>query len=113
MHSRNGQKWPSTGTAQPVLMRQGRKEKRMKNEIYKNLLKLETLEEIANHAEADYEKEPENREFEETFDRAYKNEFAAFMTVSGQIAKFAGIDEKTARAMVNEKRTELKRILTA
>lgn len=85
----------------------------MKNEIYKNLLKLETLEEIANHAEADYEKEPENREFEETFDRAYKNEFAAFMTVSGQIAKFAGVDEKTARAMVKGRREELKRILTA
>ena len=82
----------------------------MKNEIYKNLLKLETLEEIANHAEADYEREPENREFEETFDRAYKNEFSAFMTVSGQIA---GIDEKTARAMVKGKREELKRILTA
>ena len=91
----------------------GRKEKRMKNEIYKNLLKLETLEEIANHAEADYEKEPENREFEETFDRAYKNEFAAFMAVSGQIAKFAGVDEKTARAMVKGRREELKRILTA
>ena len=85
----------------------------MKNEIYKNLLRLEKLEEIANHAEADYERDPENREFEETFDRAYKNEFAAFMTVSGQIAKFAGIDEKTARAMVNRKRAELKRILTA
>ena len=44
----------------------------MKNEIYKNLLRLEKLEEIANHAEADYERDPENREFEETFDRAYK-----------------------------------------
>ena len=85
----------------------------MKNEIYKNLLKLERLEEIANHAEADYEREPENREFEETFDRAYKNEFSAFMKVSGQIAKMTGIDEKTARAMVKGKREELKRILTA
>lgn len=85
----------------------------MKNEIYKNLLRLETLEEIANHAEADYEKEPENREFEETFDRAYKNEFTAFIKVSEQIATFAGISEKEARAMVKGKREELKRILTA
>lgn len=85
----------------------------MKEEIYKNLLRLEKLEEISSHAEADYERDPENREFEKTFDWAYKNEFAAFMTVSGQIAKFAGIDEKTARAMVNGKRAELKRILTA
>ena len=85
----------------------------MRNEIYKNLLKLERLEEIANHAEADYEREPENREFEETFDRAYKNEFSAFMAVSVQIANFAGIDERTARAMVKGKREELKLILTA
>lgn len=111
--SRNGQKWPSVPGAAGALKMAGRKEKRMKNEIYKNLLRLEKLEEIANHAEADYERDPENREFEETFARAYKNEFAAFMTVSGQIAKFAGIDEKAARAMVNGKRTELKRILTA
>ena len=85
----------------------------MKNEIYKNLLRLEKLEEIANHAEADYGRDPENREFEETFDRAYKNEFDCFLLVSGQIVKMAGIDEKTARAMVKGRREELKRILTA
>ena len=85
----------------------------MKNEIYKNLLRLETLEEIANHAEADYEREPENREYEETFDRAYKNEFTAFIKVSEQIATFAGISKREARAMVKGKREELKRILTA
>lgn len=35
-------------------------------------VKLDTfvrMEEIANHAEADYEREPENVEYEETFDR--------------------------------------------
>lgn len=111
--SRNGQKWPSVPGAAGALKMAGRKENTMKNEIYKNLLRLEKLEEIANHAEADYEREPENEEYEETFDRAYKNEFATFMTVSDQIAKFAGIDKKTARAMVKGKRTELKRILTA
>ena len=111
--SRNGQKWPSAPGAAGALKMAGRKENTMKNEIYKNLLKLEKLEEIASHAEADYEKDPESAEYEETFDRAYKNEFSAFMTVSGQIAKFAGIDEKTARAMVKGKREELKRILTA
>lgn len=85
----------------------------MKNEIYKNLLRLEKLEEIANHAEADYERDPESAECEETFDRAYKNEFDCFMQVSGQIAKMAGINEKTARAIVKGRREELKRILTA
>lgn len=85
----------------------------MKNEIYKNLLRLEKLEEIANHAEADYAREPENAEYEETFDRAYKNEFDCFMQVSGQIAKMAGIDENTARTMIRTKRDELMQILTA
>ena len=74
---------------------------------------MERLEEITNHAGDDYYSDPENKSFEEDFDQAYKNEFSAFMTVSGQIAKFAGIDEKTARAMVKGKREELKRILTA
>ena len=83
----------------------------MKNEIKSNLIKLEQLEEIANHAEADYEREPENAEYEATFDRAYDNQFAMFMTVSNQIAEFAGIDAKTARAIVRGKREELKKIL--
>lgn len=83
----------------------------MKNEIKSNLLKLEQLEEIANHAEADYEREPENAEYEATFDRAYDNQFSMFMTVSNQIAEFAGIDAKTARAIVRGKREELKKIL--
>lgn len=83
----------------------------MKNEIKANLLKLEQLEEIANHAEADYEREPENTEYEEAFDRAYDNQFKMFMTVSNQIAEFAGIDAKTARSIVQGKREELKKIL--
>ena len=91
----------------------GRKENTMKNEIYKNLLRLEKLEEIANHAEADYEREPENLEFEETFDRAYKNEFDCFLQLSKQIAEFAVLDEKTAPAMIKGKSAELKQLLNA
>ena len=83
----------------------------MKNEIKSNLIKLEQLEEIANQAEADYEREPENAEYEAAFDRAYENQFAMFMTVSNQIAEFSGIDAKTARAIVRGKREELKKIL--
>lgn len=85
----------------------------MKNEIYENLVKLEQLEEIANHAEADYEREPENAEYEATFGQAYRNEFNAFMQVAKQLYEFAGIDEKTTRAMIKDKREELKQILTA
>lgn len=85
----------------------------MKNEIYKNLLRLERLEEITNHAGDDYYRDPENKSFEEDFDQAYKNEFSAFMTIAEQIANFAGIDKRTAYAMINGKREELKKILTA
>ena len=83
----------------------------MKNAIKANLIKLEQLEAIADHAEADYEREPESAEFEETFDRAYQNEYNAFMLVSTQISEFSGIDIKTAREIVRAKREELKQIL--
>ena len=83
----------------------------MKNRIQASLLKLEQLEKIADHAEADYQREPENVEYEETFDRAYENEYNAFMLVANQISEFAGIDIKTAREIVRAKREELKKIL--
>ena len=83
----------------------------MKNEIKANLIKLEQLEKIADHAEADYQREPENVEYEETFDRAYENEYNAFILVANQISEFAGIDIKTAREIVRAKREELKKIL--
>lgn len=83
----------------------------MKNEIKVNLIKLEQLEEIAGRAETDYDREPENAEYEEAFDRAYQNEYNAFMLVASQISEFVGIDIKTAREIVRVKRDELKRIL--
>ena len=83
----------------------------MKNRIQASLLKLEQLEKIADHAEADYQREPENVEYEETFDRAYENEYNAFMLVANQISEFAGIDIKAAREIVRVKREELKKIL--
>ena len=83
----------------------------MKNKIQASLLKLEQLEKIADHAAADYQREPENVEYEETFDRAYENEYNAFMLVANQISEFAGIDIKAAREIVRVKREELKKIL--
>lgn len=79
----------------------------MKNEIKANLIKLEQLEKITGHAESDYEKEPMNEEYEETFDRAYKNEFNIYIKVSKQLAAFAGISENTARKIIKTKRSEL------
>lgn len=85
--------------------------KTMINAIKANLIKLEELEKVANHAEADYEREPENAEYEETFDRAYSAEFAAFIAVSKQIAEFTGMDEKVARTLVRTRRNDILNIL--
>lgn len=75
------------------------------------LASLERLEEIANHAECDYDREPENVEYEKTFDDAYKAEYAAFMAVSEMLSNWIGVDIATSRAMVNWKRAELWDIL--
>lgn len=85
----------------------------MLDELRVKLAELSRLEEIADHAEADYEREPENTEYEETFDRAYQNEFTAYMAVSEMIVKLSGgkIDAKTARALVKTKRAEILSIL--
>lgn len=79
--------------------------------MIEELVRLERLEEIANHAEADYDKEPENTECEKAFDTAYRNEYASFMTMSTMLTEYTGVDIATARAMVNKKRAELWYIL--
>lgn len=75
------------------------------------LNRLERLEEIANHAEADYDREPENAEYEKAFDDAYKNQYSSFMAVATMLSDFIGVDIATSRAMVNGKRAELWDIL--
>ena len=85
----------------------------MLNELKARLTKLEELEKIANHAEADYEAEPENAEYEATFDRAYKNEFNAYMDCVKLVQKISGgkIDFETAKKLVQTKRGELVKLL--
>ena len=82
--------------------------------LLEKLKKLERMEEIANHAEADYEREPENAEYEATFDRAYKNEFEAFVSLAKYIEYMTGgeIDFMTAKKIINTKRSELLSILS-
>ena len=83
--------------------------------LLEKLQELERLEEIANHAEADYEREPENAEFEETFDRAYKNEFDAYISLAKYIeyVTVGEIDFNTAKKIIKTKRSELLSILSA
>lgn len=83
----------------------------MVKKMIEELVRLERLEEIANHAESDYEREPENAEYEKAFDETYKNEYASFMAVSKMLSDYTGVDIATARAMVNGKRAELWDIL--
>ena len=83
----------------------------MIKKMIEELARLERLEEIANHAEDDYDREPENAESEKTFDDAYKNEYAAFMAVATMLSDWIGVDIATSRAMVNGKRADLWDIL--
>lgn len=83
----------------------------MIEKIINELTRLERLEEIANHAEDDYDRDPENAEYEKAFDDAYKNEYAAFMAVATMLSDWIGVDIATSRAMVNGKRAELLDIL--
>lgn len=84
------------------------------NILIEKLQRLERLEEIANHAEADYEREPENAEYEETFDRAYKNEFEAYISLAKYIVFITNneIDFNTAKKMIQTKRKELFSLLS-
>lgn len=83
----------------------------MIKKIIDELTRLERLEEIANHADADYDREPENVDCEKAFDAAYKAEYAAFMTVATMLSGWIGVDIATARSMVSGKRAELWDIL--
>ena len=83
----------------------------MIEKMIEELARLERLEDIANHAEADYDRDPENAEYEKAFDETYKNEYASFMAVSTMVSDYIGVDIATARAMVNGKRAELWGIL--
>ena len=83
----------------------------MKNTIKKSLEELEILESVADVADEAYQNNAESKEAENAFDEAYQAEYNAFIIVSNQIAEFAGIDAKIARAMVHGKREELKKIL--
>ena len=83
--------------------------------LLEKLQKLERMEEIANHAESDYEREPENAEYEAIFDLAYQNEFKAYIEAAKYIEYMTdgNIDFMTAKKMIQTKRSELISILSA
>jgi hypothetical protein len=81
-------------------------------EMRKELVKLEELERIADAAELEYDKFPMDKEKEQAFDDAYKNQYDCFMDISIAIVELTRgtVDIANARAMVNGKREQLKRI---
>ena len=82
-------------------------------EIKKSLERLEYYERLAAEKQDAWDADPMSPDREEASDRAYELEFNEFIFAAHLISRFAGIEEKTARAMVRGKREELKRILTA
>lgn len=82
-----------------------------KDELRRELEKLEELERIANEAEKEYDRIPEREEAEQAFDAAYSAEWWQADKVAKMIHRATGIQERTARRMLREKREKLKEIL--
>lgn len=78
-------------------------------ELKKLLAALNAATELANAADDAYEREPENEEFAEAFDRLYKAEYEARRQLAGAITKFiTEIDYSTAfRMTFNPKTADL------
>lgn len=83
-------------------------------EIRTELVKLEELEQIADAAEAEYSKFPEDEEKERAFGEAYQKQYDCFMGISNAIVEMTNgqINIATARAIVSGKRERLKAILS-
>lgn len=82
-----------------------------KDELRRELEKLEELEQIANEKDRAYKENPESEETEQAFDTAYSAEWWQADKVAKMIHKATGIQERTARRMLHEKREKLKELL--
>lgn len=81
--------------------------------LLEKIKKLEQLEKIADEAERRYTEAPENEEFENAFDKAYKEEFDAYISAAKYIDYMTGgeINFATAKKMIQTKRAELLQLL--
>lgn len=78
-------------------------------ELINKLVYLKKMEDIANHAMSDWESDPESKELEITFDKAYKNEYNAFIDLANSIVKMSNnqITFYTAKKILITKKDEL------
>jgi hypothetical protein len=72
--------------------------------------KMEILEAESDRLDDLLENDPENKDIEADWGRAYNASFEAHSKVVDYIVKLIGVDEKIARAMIATKREELKAI---
>lgn len=83
----------------------------MRDEIRKSLNRLAQLEKLANKADEAYEADPENKDFEEAFDRYYELQFNEYIHLIHLVRSFTGMDENSAKLIINKKRQELRAII--
>lgn len=74
--------------------------------------KMEALEAESDKLDDLLENDPENKDIEAEWERAYNASFEAHSKVVDYIVELIGVDEKIARAMIATKREELKVIAT-
>jgi hypothetical protein len=82
--------------------------------LLEKIKKLEQLEKVADEAESRWTEEPESKELENAFDKAYKAEFDAYISTAKYIEYMTGgaVNFMTAKKLIQTKRAELLQILT-
>lgn len=103
----------STGTENPVWTGCVYLETDFRKVLKQTLAELESLEMAANKTDEEMMADPENAEKEAAFDAAYKAEWGKAEEAVKLLVKMTSgqIDEKTAQAMINGKREEIKKLL--
>lgn len=81
--------------------------------LLEKIKRLEQLEKIADEAEARYTEQPESKELESAFDKAYKAEFAAYISTAKCIEYMTGgaVGFMKAKELIQTKRAELLQLL--
>ena len=83
----------------------------MKNEIKKSLERLIYWEDLANKTEEAWEADLLNEELEEAFDHYYELEFNEYIHLIHLLTSFTGMNENSAKQIINTKREELRAII--
>lgn len=81
--------------------------------LLEKIKKLEQLEKAADEAESRWTEQPESKELESAFDKAYKAEFDAYISTAKYIEYMTGgaVNFMTAKKLIQTKRAELLQLL--